>query len=329
MNVSLRSQAGLVHSRILGIGTYRPRRVVRNAELCRTIKSTPEWIEERSGIRERRFAAEDETLLTMASAAARASLAATDVAASEVDYLVVASMSNMLQTPPLSVLVCHEIGARRAAGIDVSGACAGFCHAVAIASDAVRTGNATNAIVIGVERMTDIVDPEDRTVSVLFGDGAGAVLIGRSTAVGVGPVVRRADGAHASALRMSGYWGEPDVRPWMQMDGRDVFRWAVKNVVPACSNAVRAAGLALSDIDVFVPHQANLRMIETMTKRLGLRSDATIARDVINAGNTSAASIPLALDALRTESLTRAGDIALLVGFGAGMNYAAQVVIVP
>ncbi|MGW1816172.1 beta-ketoacyl-ACP synthase III [Streptomyces sp. NPDC002125] len=330
------STAGTRHSALLGIGGYRPRRVVGNAEICRLIDSSEEWIETRSGIVERRFAAPDESLPVMAAAAAEKALAQAGTPPADVDLVLVASMSNLVQTPPLAVRVAHELGARAAAALDLSGACAGFCHALALASDAVRAGSARRVLVVGAERMTDIVEPTDRTISFLFADGAGAAVVGDSAAPGIGPVVRRADGAHGDALRMTAPWAGPGTtsagpgeRPWMRMDGRRVFRWAMDEVAPAAARALEEAGTAPGELDAFVPHQANLRMIDLMSERLGLTGRTAVARDVTRSGNTSAASVPLALESMLASQQVSSGDTALLVGFGAGLNYAAQVVVLP
>ncbi|MFE6872760.1 beta-ketoacyl-ACP synthase III [Kitasatospora sp. NPDC057692] len=320
--------AGTGHSEILGVGGYRPRRRVDNAELCRSIDSTPEWIETRSGIRRRGFAGPDETLPMMAAEAAGRALERSGVRADDVDLVLVASMSHLVQTPALAAVVAHRLGADRAAAFDLSAACAGFCHALAVASDTVRTGGARRVLVIGAERMTDIVEPTDRTSALLFADGAGAVLVGPADRPGIGPVVRRSDGAYAEALRMTAPWAGEE-RPWMRMDGRRVFRWAMEEVAPAALAALEAAGQSVADLGAFVPHQANLRMTELMVERLGLTSATAVARDVVETGNTSAASIPLALETLLTGGEAASGDTALLVGFGAGLNYAAQTVVLP
>ncbi|MFD3523535.1 beta-ketoacyl-ACP synthase 3 [Streptomyces sp. NPDC058653] len=334
MSGNIRVAARATYSAVLGVGGYRPRRVVGNEELCVGIDSTPEWIESRSGIRERGFAAPDETLPMMANAAAEKALARAGTAPSEVDLVLVASMSRLVQTPPLAVLVADGLGARGAAAVDVSGACAGFCHALALASDAVVAGSARQVLVVGAERMTDIVDPLDRSVSVLFADGAGAVVVGPSARPGISRVVRGADGRYADALRMSGSWArfaaDPESgRPWMRMDGRRVFRWAMEEVAPAAGRVLREAGLTADGLDAFVPHQANLRMIGLMAERLGLTGRTVVARDVVRAGNTSAASVPLALEALLDSGAVGTGGTALLMGFGAGLNYAGQVVELP
>ena len=322
------------HSRIIGLGAYRPERVVSNQEVCARIESSVEWIETRSGIRTRRFAGADETLGAMAAAAGRRALADAGIGSEEVDCLVLASMSNLVQTPPLAVAVAHALGATNSAAFDLSAACAGFCHALAVASDMVRTGEARHVLVIGAERMTDIVDPTDRSIAFMFADGAGAVVVGPAPEPGIGPVVRAADGCFQDALRMNTSWSafrdDPTLdRPMMKMDGRRVFRWAVDRVVGAGRQALREAGVRAEDLAAFIPHQANLRMIEVVADRIGLPEHVVIARDVVTAGNTSAASIPLAMDRLRRDGVLPGGGPALLIGFGAGLNYAGQVALLP
>jgi 3-oxoacyl-(acyl-carrier-protein) synthase III len=303
--------------------------VVSNVEVCRNIDSSDEWIYSHSGIKERRFAAPDETLLAMSVAAAEKALAQAGTVARDVDLVLLASMSNLVQTPPLSVRVAFELGARQAAAVDLSAACAGFCHALAVASDAVRAGSARRVLVIGAERMTDIVESTDRTIAFLFADGAGAAVVGAADSPGIGPVVRRADGALQESLRMSAGWADGAGRPWMRMDGRRVFRWAMEEVTPAAREAVDRAGIPIAELDAFVPHQANLRMIEMMSSRLGFHPHTVVAKDVTHYGNTSAASIPLAVEALMSEGQVASGNTALLVGFGAGLNFAAQIVVLP
>ncbi|RKT55659.1 beta-ketoacyl-ACP synthase 3 [Saccharothrix australiensis] len=321
------------HARILGVGAYRPRRVVTNEEVCARMDSTPEWVETRSGIRTRRFAGDDETLCAMAVAAGRAALDDAGVAPGQLDCVVVASMSVLVQTPPRAVLVAAGLGASAAAGFDLSAACAGFCHALAVAGDMVRAGSARHVLVVGAERMTDIIDPADRSVAFMFADGAGAVVVGPSPVPAIGPVVRWADGGERDALRMNTTWDEfradPSREPpAMRMDGRRVFRWVVENVAPAALKAVEAAGLSVGDLAAFIPHQANTRMIDVLADRLGLPGHVVVARDVVSAGNTSAASIPLAMERLVRSGAAVDGP-ALLFGFGAGLNYAGQVAMLP
>lgn len=311
-------------SRLLGIGAYRPRRVVTNAELCERVDSTPDWIESRSGIRSRRFASPDETLERMAAAAGAKALAAAGLAPDRVDCLLVATTSDLVQVPQLSARVARELGLTAAGGFDVLAACAGFCHGVGVAGDMVSLGRADHVLVIGVERMTDIVGPTDRTTAFLFADGAGAAVIGPSAIAGIGPVVRGIDIASTDALGMT-----DDQPPVLAMDGRRVFRWAVDEGVPACRRALELAGMTAGELVAFVPHQANLRIIDVLAAKLGLPAGVIVARDVVHAGNTSAASVPLALAGLLEDGAVRSDDPVLLFGFGAGLNHAAEVVLVP
>ena len=333
MSLSIRN-AEFTNSRIVGLGTYRPRREVANSEVCEWILSSDEWITTRSGIRSRRFAGQDETLSAMAIVAGRRALEHAGIDADELDGVIVASMSNLVQTPPLAISVAVGLGAVNSGGFDVSAACAGFCHALAVASDTVRTGGARYVLVIGVERMSDIVDRTDREVAFLFADGAGAVVVGRSEEPGISAVVRGADHHSLDALRMSSTWeqfrADPTLTPpVMKMDGRRVFRWALSAVVPAARLVLQRAGLEPSDLAAFIPHQANLRMIELLATRLGLPEQVAVARDVESSGNTSAASIPLAMERLLCSGAANPGGAALLMGFGAGLNYAGQVVALP
>lgn len=352
--ISLRASKDSDHyGAILGIGGYRPSRIVGNAELSARLGFTEDWIERNSGILERRYAGPKETLAMMAAEAADNALVNADIPASEIDMVLLATMSNLVQTPPLAVRVAHELGASRAAAIDLSGACAGFCHGLALAADAIRAASATHVLVIGAERMTDIVDPDDADIAFIFADGAGAAVIGPSATPGLGPVVRRASGELGDALRMSASWGEfaaspcppgspgspgspcpqgsprPPGRPWMRMNGLQVFRWTMDEVTPASRRALASAGVGLDELDVFVPHQANARMIDLMARRLSLTERTVVARDVRFSGNTSAASVPLALDSLLAAGTVRKGAVALLMGYGAGLNFAGQAAVLP
>ncbi|MEE1828568.1 beta-ketoacyl-ACP synthase 3 [Streptomyces sp. BE20] len=323
------------HSRLLGVGGYRPARVVGNAELGRLIGHPEEWITGRSGIVERRFAGPAETLAVMGAAAADKALARAGVRPADVDLVLLASTSNMLMTPPTAVRIAHELGAHGATGIDLSAACAGFCHALALAADSIGAGSAGHVLVVGAERMTDIVNPTDDSMAFLFADGAGAAVVGPADRPGIGPVARAANGRYFDSLRMSHGWdayaGSPGTteRPWLRMDGRRVFRWAMEEVCPGARRALEGAGIAPGDLDVFVPHQSNARMIDLMAERLELGPRTVVSHDVARTGNTSSASVPLALEALLEAGEAGPGDTALLVGFGAGLNYAGQVVLLP
>lgn len=326
--------AGRGGSAMIGLGVCRPHRVVDNGEICTRIDSTEEWIVQRSGIHTRGHAGERETLCRLAAEAGAKALSAAGIRADQVGCVVVASMSNLVQTPPLAIQVAHALGAVGAGGFDLSAACAGFCHALGLAGNMVCAGDAEYVLVIGAERMTDIVSPTDRSIAFLFADGAGAVVVGPSDEPGIGPTVRGADGNSLDALRMTNSWdgfrADPSTAPpYMIMDGRRVFRWAVAEVVPAARRALAAAGLTTADLAAFIPHQANLRMIELLAERLDLPDSVVVADDVVRSGNTSTASVPLAIDRLRADGRVRAGEPALLITFGAGLNYAGQVALLP
>ncbi|WP_432988901.1 beta-ketoacyl-ACP synthase 3 [Dactylosporangium sp. CA-233914] len=319
-------------ARLLSVGAYRPERVVSNDEICGAIDSSDAWIRQRSGIVTRRHAAADETVAGMAAAAGRDALAAAGVAAERVDAVVIASMSNLQQSPPIGPQIATRVGAGGAAAFDLGAACAGFCHALAVADGLICAGSAEYVLVIGAERMTDIIDPADRSTAFLFGDGAGAVLVGACDRPGIGPVVWGSDGGRAGFIGHPETWlavrDKPDFWPTMRMMGQEVFRWAIQEVAPVTRRAVDEAGLSVADLAAFVPHQANLRIVDKLAAALGLPPGVQIARDVVSAGNTSAASVPLAMHALLSGDDPPRGH-ALLAGFGAGLSYAALVVELP
>ncbi|MFJ2645688.1 beta-ketoacyl-ACP synthase III [Streptomyces sp. NPDC087420] len=345
----LRAAATVPGSRILGVGAYRPARVVGNAEVAGAIDSSDEWIRRRSGIASRRFGAPDDTVVSMAVAASVKALAQAGIAPDAVDTVLLASMSHLEQSPPAAPRVAHRMGATSAGAMDVGAACAGFCHALATADSLIRSGNSRHVVVVGSERMTDIVDPTDRGTAFLFGDGAGAVVVGPSAEPGVGPVVWGAEGerheaiahsspwsgreeADASAAREAGAVPPPPPRavpPTLRMDGPAVFRWAVGTVPRTARAALAAAGLTVGDLAAFIPHQANLRIIDGAASALRLPPHVAVARDIVHAGNTSAASIPLAMEGMLAQGTVSGGGLALLVGFGAGLTHAAQVVALP
>jgi len=331
---AIRPAEGFGHASILGVGGYRPARIVTNAEICEQIDSTDEWIRERSGIAERRHAAPGETVVDMAVAAAEKALAASGITADRLDAVVVGTVTHLYQTPAAATLIAHRLGATSAAAFDLSAACAGFCHGLAVANDLVRGGSARHVLVIGVERLTDMIDPTDRGTAFIFGDGAGAAVVGPSAEPGIGPVVWGADGGQAEAITQNVSWDalreDPGhAFPTLSMNGQQVFRWAVFSMAPVAQEALDRAGVAAGDLAAFIPHQANLRIVEAMTKKLGLPEHVVVARDVVETGNTSAASIPLAMERMLGRGEIPSGGLALLIGFGAGLAYAAQVVRLP
>jgi 3-oxoacyl-[acyl-carrier-protein] synthase-3/beta-ketoacyl ACP synthase len=315
---------------MLGLGVYRPERVVSNDEVCEVLDSSDEWIQTRSGIRTRRYAGEDESLVEMAGRAAQRALEASGVGADELGALIVATSTHAQHTPAAAPLVADQLGSR-AASFDVSAGCAGFCHALSVGSDLVRGGSARYVMVIGVEKLSLFLDPTDRSTAFIFGDGAGAVVVGPADEAGIGPVAWGSDGSQSHVIRQEP--GCQDVDPHhpmvVRMEGTAVFRWAPFAMADVAREAVAAAGLTMGDVDAFVPHQANLRITETLARNLKLPEEIAIARDVQDSGNTSAASVPLAIDAMLRKGEAKAGDTALLIAFGAGLSYAAQVVSLP
>ena len=335
---TLNPSVGSPQSRVLGIGTYRPSRVVPNAELIDAIDSSDEWIQQRSGIKQRRWATPEETVQLMAVEASRKAIAHAGIDPQQIDCVIVATVSHLLQTPAVATAIAHDLGTNKAAAFDISAACAGFCHGLALGSDMIRAGSAKHVLVIGVERLTDITSLNDRGTAFIFADGAGAAIIGPSDTPGIGPVVWGSDGEQFDLIRQKEDWrdvvGTPavpgsGVMPHLTMQGNPVFRWASFAMAKIGQQALDRAGITLDDLDVFVPHQANMRIIDAMARSMKLPAKVKIARDIAEQGNTSAASIPLALDRMIAEGEARSGDTALLVAFGAGLAYAAQVVTVP
>jgi beta-ketoacyl ACP synthase len=338
MAARLAQTKGAEYTAMFGLGVYRPARVVTNDEVAGPIDSSDEWIRTRSGIHTRRFASDAETIIAMSAAAGRDALESAGVAPEQVDCVIVATSTWLWLTPAAAPQIATELGMNHPAAFDVSAGCAGFCHAVGLASDLVKGGTARYSLVIGVERLTDAIDPADRGTAFLFADGAGAVLIGPSDEPGIGPTVWGSDGTQHRAIRQDKDWsqlfheierGGEVVRPYLAMEGTTVFRWAAHALKRVCLDAIEQAGLTPADIDAFVPHQANGRIIEIMARELKLPESCALAQDIVDSGNTSAASIPLAMEALLRSGNTKPGADALLVAFGAGLSYAAQVVKLP
>lgn len=325
---------GATGAAILGVGGYRPAQVVTNDDIVEKIDSSDEWIRERSGIVTRHRAAPDELVVDMSVAAAEKALAQSGVTPDRIGCVVVATVTHLWQTPSAAAIVAHRLGTRNAAAFDISAACAGFCHGLALANDMVRGGSAEYVLVIGCEKLSDMIDEYDRGTAFIFGDGAGAAVVGPSETAGIGPVVWGSDGSQADAITQDAPWdalrdGTTDHFPTLSMNGQQVFRWAVFSLAPVCHEALDRAGVALEDLDAFIPHQANLRIVEAMVKKLGLPEHVAVARDIVTTGNTSAASVPLAMDRMLESGEAPHGGTALLIGFGAGLAYAAQVVRLP
>ncbi|MGH8868977.1 MAG: beta-ketoacyl-ACP synthase III [Actinomycetes bacterium] len=328
------SGTGARHARILGVGGYRPARVVTNEDICERIDSSDQWIQDRSGIQSRRHASDEETVAEMSLQAAGKAIAQAGIAPEQLGCVLVATVSHLKQTPSVAAEIGYRLGATRAPSLDISAACAGFCYGVSLASDMVRGGSAEYVLVIGVERLTDILDHSDRSTAFLFGDGAGAVVIGPSDEPGIGPTVWGSDGSQLDAIEQNYSWQEvhdsADVSwPALRMSGQQVFRWAVWQMAPVAKRALEAADVEAGDLAAFIPHQANMRITDAMVKALKLPSHVPVARDIAETGNTSAASIPLAMERMLETGEAQPGGLALLIGFGAGLVYAAQVVVLP
>jgi 3-oxoacyl-[acyl-carrier-protein] synthase-3 len=315
----------VIGTKILGFGGYQPDRVVTNDDLAKVVDTNDEWIRTRVGIQSRRVAGEDETVADMAEAAGAKALAASGLEPAEVDLVIVATCSPESPLPNVSATVAHRLGIPSPGAYDLNAACAGFCYGIGAAADSVRAGSARNVLVIGAEKMTSWIDWTDRSTCIIFADGAGAAVVGQAGAdepSGVGPVVWGSAGDLADKITIEGRNGS------MKQDGQSVFRWATSAVAPVALEACRRAGVTPAEISAFVPHQANLRIVEAIAKKLGIPRDR-VADDIIHSGNTSSASIPLALSHMAEQGRLRPGTPALLVGFGAGMCYASQVITVP
>jgi 3-oxoacyl-[acyl-carrier-protein] synthase III len=312
-------------SRVLAFGGYQPDKVVTNDDLAKIVETNDEWIRSRVGIASRRVAAADESVADMAEAAGAKALAASGLEPSEVDLVVVATCSPKVPLPNVSATVAARLGIVAPGAYDLNAACAGFCYALGAASDSVRAGSARNVLVIGAEKMTDWLDWTDRSTCIIFADGAGAAVVGSvpdGEPPGIGPVVWGSAGDQADKITI-----REDNRA-IRQDGQAVFRWATTALHPVALEACARAGVSPADLTAFIPHQANLRIIEAIARKLGIPRER-VADDIVHAGNTSSASVPLALSKMAEQGRLRPGTPALLMAFGAGLTYAAQVITVP
>ncbi|WP_433871902.1 beta-ketoacyl-ACP synthase III [Saccharopolyspora sp. CA-218241] len=312
-------------SALLGFGSTQGNRVVTNHDLAKVVDTNDEWIQQRVGIVHRRLGDPDQTVVAMAVEAGSKAIADAGLAPSDVDQVIVATCTMPGQIPNAAAQVADQIGIKSQGAFDVNAACAGFVYALSVASDAVRAGSARNVLVVGSERFQEWLDWEDRANCIIFADGAGATVVGAGERAGLGPAVLGSAGDLADTIYLRD-------QKYIYQEGQSVFRWATTQIAPVAARAVAAAGLELSDIDVLVPHQANLRIVEAIAKKLqgqGAREDLVVARDIVYSGNTSSASIPLAIDHMRAAGEISSGDVLLLVGFGAGLSYAGQVVVCP
>jgi 3-oxoacyl-[acyl-carrier-protein] synthase III len=322
----MRLEHGTPAARILAFGGYQPANVVTNDDLARTVETSDEWIRSRVGIASRRIAGPDETVADMAVAAGGKALAASGLSPADIDLVIVATCTPEAQIPNVSASVAHRLGIVAPGAYDLNAACAGFCYALANASDSVRAGTARHVLVIGAEKLSQWIDWTDRSTCIIFADGAGAAVVGPVTDAGeqpgIGPVAWGSAGGLADHIRIA------DRNSFIFQEGQAVFRWATTELHPVALAACERAGVTPQDLAVFVPHQANLRIVESIARKLKA-PQARVADDIVHAGNTSSASIPLALSRMIERDEVSSGEHALLLGFGAGLSYAAQVITVP
>jgi 3-oxoacyl-[acyl-carrier-protein] synthase-3 len=330
---TLKQSRGVEFTRIYSYGAARGDLFVTNDELIGPIDSSDEWIQQRTGIITRTRASAGVLAVDLATDAAREAIEKSGIAPEQIDLVIVATVSNVLQTPSISAVVADRVGANPAAAYDTNAACAGFSYAVTQADALIRSGAAHYAVVIGAEKLSDVVDPTDRSISFLLGDGAGAVVIGPSETPGIAAPVWGSDGSKADAVSMNAtlidYRDGKAEWPTLRQEGQTVFRWAVWDMAKVAKQALEVAGITSEDLAAFIPHQANMRIIDEFAKQLKLPESVVIARDIATTGNTSAASIPLATHRLLEEHPELSGGLALQIGFGAGLVFGAQVVVLP
>ncbi len=329
----LQQSHGPQYTRILSVGAARGDLIVPNEELVGPINSSDEWIQQRTGIITRTRASKDVQAVDLATDAAREAIERSGIDAALIDAVIIATISNTQQTPSMAAVVADRVGANPAAAFDMNAACAGYAYAIAQADALIRTGVAHYALVIGAEKLSDVVDPTDRSMSFLLGDGAGAVVIGPSEFPGISSTVWGSDGSKADAIAMDHTLQEfrRGEAPWptLRQEGPAVFRWAVWDMAKVAKQALDAAGITSDQLAAFIPHQANMRIIDEFAKQLKLPESVVIARDIATTGNTSSASIPLATHRLLEEHPELSGGLALQIGFGAGLVFGAQVVVLP
>jgi 3-oxoacyl-[acyl-carrier-protein] synthase-3 len=312
------------YARIVGTGSYLPAKVLTNRDLERKVDTTDEWIVERTGIRQRHIAADGELTSDLALQASRRAIEAAGITPAEVDLIIVATTTPDIVFPSTACILQGKLGVRNCPAFDLQAVCSGFTYALATADQFVRSGQYRHALVVGAETYSRILDWQDRTTCVLFGDGAGAVVLRRSDTPGILSSHLHADGAHAGQLCVPGFvsGGQVVGRPLLQMDGGAVFKFAVKVLGDMVDEALAANALGKSDVDWLIPHQANIRIIQATAKKLGLSMEKVVLT-VDRHANTSAASIPLALDEAVRDGRIRPGQLLLMEAIGGGFAWGA------
>ncbi|PPF10135.1 3-oxoacyl-ACP synthase [Rathayibacter sp. AY1G1] len=330
---SLTQSSGSAYTRILGIGAARGDLVVPNDDLIEPINSSDEWIRQRTGIIERRRASADIHAVDLATTASLEAIEKAGIRPDQIGVVLVSTISNTVQTPSLAALLADRIGANPAPAYDISAACAGYTYGIAQADSFIRSGLAEYVLVVGAEKLSELVKSTDRSISFLLGDGAGAAVVGPSDTAGISKTVWGSDGSKWDTVGMdnplAAYRDGTAEWPTLRQDGPSVFRWAVWEMAKVAKQALAEAGVQPEDLAAFIPHQANMRIIDELAKQLKLPETVAIGRDIETTGNTSAASIPLATHRLLEEHPELHGGLALQIGFGAGLVFGAQVVVLP
>jgi 3-oxoacyl-[acyl-carrier-protein] synthase III len=329
----LNQAESIAFSKIYSLGASRGDLTVTNDDIAGPINSSDEWIRQRTGIVTRMRASQDRSLMDMAVEASNEAIQKAGIKPSEIEAVIFSTITHPYQTPSAASLLAELVGANPAPAFDVSAACAGYCYGIAQADALVRSGTAKYVLVVGGEKLSDFIDPTDRSISFLLGDGAGAAIVGPSDSPGISKSVWGSDGSKWEAVGMTGslldFRDGKGSWPTLVQEGQSVFRWAVWEMVKVAKQALEVAGVKPEELSALVTHQANERIIDEMAKQLALPESVVVAKDIITTGNTSAASIPLAMHALMAEGRIKSGDLALQIGFGAGLAYGAQVVVVP
>lgn len=333
MIATLKQYQTVKYSKIYSLGAARGDLLVTNDDVAGPIDSSDEWIRQRTGIVTRRRASNNVSLMDMAVAASLEAIEKAGIKPEEIGAVLFSTITHPYQTPSAATLLADKIGANPAPAFDISAACAGYCYGIAQADALVRSGMAKYVLVVGGEKLSDFIDPTDRSISFLLGDGAGAAIVGPSDTPGISPTVWGSDGSKWDAVSMTS--SLLDFRdgtaswPTMKQEGQTVFRWAVWEMAKVAKEALEVAGIRAEDLSALVTHQANIRIIDELAKQLNLPDSVVVAKDIINTGNTSAASIPLAMHELLSSGAVKSGGLALEIGFGAGLAFGAQVVILP
>ncbi len=320
---------------ILGTGSYAPEKVVTNDDMAKIVDTSDEWIRTRSGIGQRHFAGKNEATSDLAAAAAKCALEAADVDGKEIDLILVATMTPDMPTPSTACLVQSKLGLPNVTALDIQAACSGFVYALNVATGMLKSGAAKKALVIGAEKMSSILDFEDRTTCVLFGDGAGAVILGTSDVADAGILgsICGADGSNPELLYQPGGGSAlpasnesvNDRQHFLKMNGKEIFKLAVRVMGQSSTEILERFGHTSEDLDLVIPHQANMRIIGSLAKRLKI-PDEKFHNNLDRFGNTSAASIPIALDEARRNGRVQSGNLILLVAFGAGLTWGSTLI---